>query len=286
MALPTADSTLALAERMVPPMDRRQRGFWLALFCALAFHGALLVGFKSVASRHAGARDGSDDAIAVEIVTEADLKSREIVQMPPSAPPPAASAPQPEPQPEAAAPAEPEPQPPQQVEKEAAPPETVAALPDSADLSPPQKQEKPAEKQSKPNEPAQKPVQKKPAAQARLDLSPPSTAPGASSSAGRSSNFSRPPGITRSGENDEFGRGVIRALRATMPAPRGELGRVTVRLFLNENGDLAEVQVVDSSGKPGFDQNIVFSTKQSNFPLPPLGSTVADRTFLITYIYR
>jgi TonB family protein len=71
-----------------------------------------------------------------------------------------------------------------------------------------------------------------------------------------------------------------------MPPPSGVSGRVTVRLFLNENGDLTEVRVVDSSGKGYFDQSIVFATKQSNFPLPPAGATVADRTFLITYVYR
>ena len=68
--------------------------------------------------------------------------------------------------------------------------------------------------------------------------------------------------------------------------PNGTFGRVTVRLVLNNNGDLAEIQVLEPSGKPGLDQNVVFSTKQAYFPLPPNGSTVIDRTFLITYVYR
>ncbi len=115
----------------------------------------------------------------------------------------------------------------------------------------------------------QPPAKKK---QAKLDLSPPSAAPSVQAiGPGRAAGASRPPGITRSGENDDFGRGVIRALRATMPPPNGTFGRVTVRLLLNNNGDLAEVQVLEPSGKPGLDQNVVFSTKQAYFPLPPSG---------------
>ena len=44
---------------------------------------------------------------------------------------------------------------------------------------------------------------------------------------GRSlSGMNWPPGITRSGENDNFGRGVIRALKKTMPPATGTKGRV------------------------------------------------------------
>ena len=101
-----------------------------------------------------------------------------------------------------------------------------------------------------------------------------------------SAAMARPEGITRSGENDDFGRGVIRALRQTMPAHRGVNGRVSVRLFLNEFGNLAEVQVIRPSGDPVLDQSVAFAAKQSSFPIPPKGSTVVDRTFLVTYIYN
>ncbi len=67
---------------------------------------------------------------------------------------------------------------------------------------------------------------------------------------------------------------------------RDTYGRVTVRLLLNENGDLVDVQVVSPSGKPLLDQSVVFSTKQASFPLPPRGSTQIDRTFIVTYVYR
>jgi TonB family protein len=96
----------------------------------------------------------------------------------------------------------------------------------------------------------------------------------------------RPPDITRSGENDEFGRRVIRALRGTMPPPRGEIGRVTVRILLSPTGNLAEVQLIRPATDPLLTQNVVFAVKQTNFPFPPKGATVSDRTFLVTYIYN
>ena len=115
----------------------------------------------------------------------------------------------------------------------------------------------------------------------RFDLPDGAFAPG-----GRSAAVMRPPNMTRSGENDEFGRGVIRALRKTMPVARDTLGRVTVRLLLSETGNLTQAQLVRSSGDPVLDQNVVFAARQSSFPIPPAGATVADRTFLVTYIYR
>ncbi len=103
---------------------------------------------------------------------------------------------------------------------------------------------------------------------------------------GLSASVARPPGITRSGENDDFGRGVIRALRQTMPGLRDTFGRVTVRLIVSQNGNLEEVQLVKSGGDPQLDQSIVFAVRQASFPFPPARSSPADRTFLVTYIYE
>lgn len=325
----TADETFALTERLVPPLEKGQRPFQVALALAFLFHAALFIEIGRSVPRTMGDRSGSDDAIAVELVSAADLRSLESVAMPPpgAAPqasptppvppqpePPKPESPQAEPAPPQPAPpepapkaAEPQPQPPAQEAKQAEPqPEQKSAVPDFETLLPdlstlpqptdppekaaePQKQEeaKPAEK-AEPAKPAEKqaepaPPKKKAQQQARLEPSPKDVQ---SAPPGRSSSVSRPPGITRSGENDEFGRGVIRALRATMPPPRGVFGRVTVRLILTENGDLAEVRVVEPSGRDGLDQSVVFATKQTYFPLPPYKSTTADRTFVITYVYR
>ncbi|MCC7253934.1 energy transducer TonB [Hyphomicrobium sp.] len=300
------DDTIALTERLVPPLQTRQRTFQLALVLAFLLHAALFIEIGRSVPRTIGDASGQSDAIAVEIVTEADLRSRETVAMPPAGAPAAPATPTPEqpptpePTPEpaatpATAPPAPKTPPAESEQKTAALPDFETTLPDLATARQPEepaekppepakpedaKQEpaKPAEKQTPPA-PAAK---KKPPAQARLDPSPKDfqNAP-----PGRSAAASRPPGITRSGENDEFGRAVIRALRQTMPPPRGTFGRVTVRLILTENGDLAEVRVLDASGT-SLDQSVVFATKQTYFPLPPYRSTVADRTFLITYIYR
>lgn len=104
---------------------------------------------------------------------------------------------------------------------------------------------------------------------------------------GRDAAMSRPPGITRSGLNDEFGRGVIRALRQTMPPPNGrQMARATVRFVLTPDGNLLEAEIVASSGDPILDRNIVFAVKQANFPIPATNLTAIDRQFRVTYIYR
>jgi TonB family protein len=322
----TADEITVVPDRLVAPLDNGQRAFRIALALAFLCHAAMFVRSGRSMPRTMGDRSGVSDAIAVELVTEADLKSLESVALPPAGapPPPAAAAPQPEtkPSPEP----EPQPQPQPETKAEAAPPapaepqpkeptpkeEATAALEDfdtvlkdlaTAPMPDPNKPAEEAREPSKAEEktapetppeerkpeeakPAEKkqpaPAKKAPAPQARLDPSPQDfqNAP-----PGRSAGASRPPGITRSGENDDFGRGVIRALRQTMPAPQGIFGRVTVRLILNENGDLAEVRVLDASGT-SLDQSVVFATKQTYFPLPPYNSTLADRTFMITYVYR
>lgn len=326
----TADDTIALSERLVPPSERGQRLFWIALGVAFLFHAALFIELaRTVPKRAVGDRSGMTDAIAVDLVTVADLKSLESVASPPPgapAPPPTVAPPeptppppdppqpdppqpeppQPEPTPEPAPKAaEPQPPPPEPkpeeppAEEKAALPDFESALQDLATLpqptEPPKEPEprkpeeaKPEEKVQEPTQPAEAqpkapPAKKKPQQQARLQPTPrdPMSAP-----PGRSAAATRPPGITRSGENDEFGRAVVRALRQTMPPPDGKLGRVTVRLILNENGDLTQVQVLEPSGVAGMDQNVVFATRQTYFPLPPYKSTVVDRTFIITYVYR
>ena len=155
------------------------------------------------------------------------------------------------------------------------PPQKMASA-DPVTPSPPKKSEtaKPSAKQAAPARP-------------KVDLSLPSA--GASSAdnfSGKSAGFARPEGITRSGENDEFARGVIRALRETMPESRGTRSRLTVRLTLNEKGNLAEVRLVHASSDPMLDQNVMFAVKQSNFPIPPGSLKPVDRIFMVTYVYN
>jgi protein TonB len=117
---------------------------------------------------------------------------------------------------------------------------------------------------------------------AALDLSTPMTP---SFGGGGGAAFQRPPGITRSGLNDAFARAVIRALQQTMPQLTGALGRVTVRILLSESGNVVEVKLLSGAKDPSLSQDVVFAAKQTSYPIPPAGSNLADRTFMVTYIY-
>jgi TonB family protein len=118
---------------------------------------------------------------------------------------------------------------------------------------------------------------------ANLDLSAPQDA--LPSFSGRSAGLQRPPGITRSGVNDAFARAVIRALQQTMPQLTNALGRVTVRILLSENGNVVEVRLLAGAKDTTLNQDVVFAAQQTSYPIPPSGSTTADRTFMVTYIY-
>lgn len=132
-----------------------------------------------------------------------------------------------------------------------------------------------------------KPKSSKRQRQAALDLSAPAARFDALPGGGAgTAAFQRPPGITRSGLNEDFARRVIMALQATMPQLTNTRGRVTVRIFLTTNGNIESVRVIKQSNVSGLDQSVVFATKQTNYPIPPVGSNTADRTFLVTYIYE
>jgi TonB family protein len=243
--------------------DRR---FWIGVAVMATLHAALIAGFIRSAPRYLGEPEGDQSGISVELVDAADLASASTARpMQPSTP---GSAPPPSPAPREAVPW-PEP-------KTAAVPPIEAETP--SPLAPP-----PARKDSPPAPPAKR--QPMPsldlAPSLRFDLPDGAITPGS-----RHPAVMRPPNVTRSRENSEFGRGVIRALYKTMPVSPDTLARVTVRLLLSETGNLTELQLVRSSGDPILDQNVMFAARQSSFPIPPAGATLADRTFLVTYIYR
>ena len=169
-------------------------------------------------------------------------------------------------------------------EKPQTPPEQLKETP-KPELKPAEKEQpKPAEPKQQQAKPKPKPPQKRTQTSA-LDLSVPSDTDGADSDEGGASAVQRPPGITRSGENDEFARNVIRALQKTMPRERAH-GRVTVRIVLSENGSRADVKLLKSGGDPDLDFNVMFAARQTAYPFPPHNSTLVDRTFTVTYIYR
>jgi TonB family protein len=287
--LPSLDPAHALRPSLLTPVPQRQPIFWLALLVAALMHAGLIVGVSRSHPRTIGVAEGDTNAIDVELVDEGELRAM-------SAPASAPAAPQETPAAQAAAPSvEPQPEPTPETPPEAAPQQSAAlpaleaeepqaspppaALPKPAPPKSSETSEAPAKKQSE-TKPALKPP-------AKLDLSVPfDLAIQGGTSGGSASSATRPPGITRSGENDRFGRDVIRALKKTMPPLESVTGKVKVRIFLDERGNVAWVRLVEGSGDRGLDDSVVFSVHQSSFPFPPKGATAADRTFLVTYVYK
>ncbi|MET0568085.1 MAG: TonB family protein, partial [Hyphomicrobiaceae bacterium] len=271
---PTTAGLQRAAEPLSASPNKHERTFfWLGLACAAALHAVLIFGIATSMPRRMGEQDGSLDGITVDLVDEASVFSKSTVPVRPESTPPRSG--------KAAA--------------ESPANDTAKPSPDARDeqkavarsiekdvqglLSVPE----PSEKKSESNETKKA----QPKARPSLDLSARLPTPDIPfSGGGLSASVARPPGVTRSGENDDFGRGVIRALRQTMPGLRNTLGRVTVRLLISQNGNLEEVQLVKSGGDPQLDQSVVFAVKQASFPIPPARSTPSDRTFLVTYIYQ
>ncbi len=306
-----------------PPAPDVHR-FYLWLFAAIVAHGAVLTGFISAKPRQIGDPGGLDGAISISLVTEADLRGDATVDdhapgnpAPPPAPAMATPTPQP-PAPQAAEespPADPPPQteqapqttPPEAVMKPAIAPEAVDVprenVPEAGQGEPkpaqPAHKEAPRHKaaetphESKPkHKPAEAQPSPKPAPAktketrtAKLDLAMP-PAMQAAIPGSRGAGLERPAGITRSGENDAFGRAVIRNLQQTMPYLRDTRGRVKVRITLDRNGNLVSTQVLEPSNVAGLDQSVVFATRQTSFPLPPYNAVPADLVYIITYIYK
>ena len=271
---PAAAGLSGPVERPSGPNKQERTFFWLGLGCAAALHAVLIFGAATSVPRRMGEQDGSLDGITVDLVDEAQVFSKNTVPTRPQSSPsqpvkadqsdsPTADTANPSTQThnEQKAVAK-------SIEKDV---EGLLSLPD------------PSEKKSESN--TAKKSQPKP--RQPLDLTARLPTPDIPFTAGGlSASVARPPGVTRSGENDDFGRGVIRALRQTMPGLRDTFGRVTVRLFLSPNGNLEDVQLVQSGGNANLDQSVVFAVKQASFPIPPARSTPNDRTFLVTYIYQ
>ncbi len=279
----TADSTHGRAEHLAATKISRQPIFLIGLIGAVAVHAALILGLIGSPSRYIGDPEGSSRVINVELIDEAEFQNSAPSTSRPDNPPSAATvAPPPQPETPRAQPEEPRAQP---EEPSASEPD----LPQKSAEQPPLETEKPKTPSPQDTPEKRKVTEIDPNYElkppAPLDLRVPfyATTTGAQRS---SSGATRPPGITRSGENDKFGRDVIRSLRKMMPPPRGIKGRVTIRIFLDGQGNIAKAELVQSGGNRELDQSVLFSAQQATFPYPPKGATVADRTFRVTYIYR
>lgn len=292
-----------------------------AVLHASLFIGAVNSKTKRLGDEN-GADNAISVSLVTEADLESRATVAEEPQPPPGQPPQPAQQPQPQqppPQPEAKQepqPPEPEPPKPEQQETKAEP------APQPEDVKPAEKPELKASKQEDPDpiddasdllslqnenpanvksaetpkpkpkaetetpKAAPKPAPKKPQKKvASLDLSTPKNLMQPSFGGGRSAGLQRPPGITRSGLNDAFARGVIRALQQTMPQLVDVNGRVTIRILLSETGNVVEVRLLSGAKNSTLNQDVVFAAQQTSYPIPPTGSNLADRTFMVTYIY-
>jgi TonB family protein len=293
-----SDGTVLGADRAQPEAlaarKQTQTIFWIALASAALVHAMFIIGIAVSHPREVGDPNGNSNAIDVELVDGSELKSSGTE----------AAAPPPTPQPQQAQPEQQQPQPEQKeateaekaekaAEEAAAPPPLALAptpteapvLPESKESAKPDKKLEQKKAEAKPA-PA-KPKPSKPKSNS-LDLSVPwnLAMQGTTGDEGGASSATRPPGITRSGENDRFGREVIRALKKTMPPSYGTRTRITIRILLDPRGNIQQLELVQSGGKSELDQDILFAARQAVYPFPPKNATIADRTFLVTYVYR
>jgi periplasmic protein TonB len=296
------EDTAAYPLLELPPALQENSRFTAAIIAALALHlAALVIGFATPAPQLMGEATGSQEGVTVEIADENEISGRTaqpaVTPPPKPATAPATEAPPSRPAPDLKPSTHEEAPTPAKEEAKEAPEPAAPALenldPNLFKIQPDgqtpdgQASNKQAKPEPKPHQPAKptKPAAK-PEKPAQMSMTVPMPSFTSSSEApGRSAGVSRPAGITRSGLNDEFGRGVIRALRQTMP-PNNRIAQATVRFVLSKDGNLSEVELVSSSGDPILDQNVVFAVKQANFPIPATNLTALDRQFRVTYVYR
>ncbi|RPI39013.1 MAG: hypothetical protein EHM67_10610, partial [Hyphomicrobiaceae bacterium] len=213
--------------------------FWIGLSCAALLHACMILSVGRAAPRQLGERDGNPDAISVELVDPAELRGSAKPARPQqgradagdtaaSSPPAVAAIPALPSGPGVA----PSSAPPDLATAPASASPPTAEVPPAAERPPPAAGKKTATLSAQEAPPAAQPLDTIPP----LSATPPSTpAPDAAKTktpprpslqldlptdfatpSGLSTAAIRPPDITRSGENDEFGRRVIRALRQTM----------------------------------------------------------------------
>ncbi len=297
-------------------MDRvrtsNDRAFWAGLAGASLLHAALIFGASSSTPRQVGEKDGLMEAISIELLepealagntgpqegeTSPEQGSNSALQLPrpeskanswqtdtaPDKPETPASEAKPQQQAMLALP-DPEAKEAQAEQKEPQKEQKEPQKETTQKETPPKETQKEAKKESQKNAAPKAPTTKDKQASTQLDFSMPSSLFNAPVGGGANAVM-RPDGITRSGENDDFGRDVVRALRKTMPAHEKIFGRLTVRILLSPNGDVVEIQLLKGSGNSYLDQIVMFSARQAVYPFPPKGATSIDRTFVVTYIY-
>lgn len=297
----------SVTERIALQPNLQEQRFWAALALAILLHAGLLVYASHAMKRIVGEAEGVNDPIAVSILTEDEYRQATGTTQPSPATPelkqtlPADGEPEKQKSEDSAKPEEPpadfktetvveEPAKPAEKPASDVPQSIVADNPDLFKLPDLAAAAAPAKSEAKPKPvPAAKPQEKanaKAQKLAKLDLQVPSPNSAASSASSPSASFTRPPGITRSGENDAFGRGVLAAMQRAMPPGDGQRFAVVLRTILDQNGNVVSIEFLGGDPKASLTGQLIFAMRTATYPFPPRPSSVADRTFEVRYLWR
>lgn len=274
---------LSVEKQAIASETQRRRAPYRAIAAAFALHLAVLMFFFVWPGSHKrlGMEDGSTEALAVSVVSAADLKrlsSDPFLQDAfPSPAPAKENAPAPEPVPAVPPPPQPAPQ------------EANAAASDQ--------QPKPSETRER-RETAYDPTgfiemasaqfsaqldHAFKAAEARRETQQRSAAAHQPAQAAPNVKVFRP-GATHIGKSDEFARAVIWALAATKPMGNGKWGSSIVTFLVSAEGRVEGLRLLKSADDNWLDTAALMSVKQARMPVPPPGLPAGDRTFNVEYI--
>lgn len=238
----------------------------MSLAVALAAHAFLLFALLPSSSDALGDDVTQLEAIAVSIVSSVPVSVG--AQDAATAPAPNEAV---EEKPETAA--EPErSEPPREVASLTMPPEPSPPPPDAITLPIAQPDPPPPEspKEQPPEEKAEeRKPEPQPTAVAALPTPPPQAAAPANA------------GVLR-----EYAKRVATTLAKSKPRGAGLVGTVKLRFIVDETGRPTDVSVVVPSGTRSLDEVAMQTLSRSEFPPPPSGLTLTQRTFEVPYQFR
>ena len=90
----------------------------------------------------------------------------------------------------------------------------------------------------------------------------------------------------RLGQASEYVRGIFRLLKQTMPKSSGTKGVVRIGLILADDGSIAWLGVLRSSGSPELDRMVIERIRTTRYPPPPRNAPMRERKFQVSYEYQ
>ncbi|MDX2158973.1 MAG: TonB family protein [Hyphomicrobiaceae bacterium] len=264
---------------------------------SLALHGALLgwlVHRPPLDGIGAGVQDL--EAVSIEVISAAALESLSArastaavgaaapvseavgVDAPSQAESIAVAAGEPEPKPEANPPP-----PPDIVAKPDQGPEAADALVVAETPSPPSKTS--VERKPEAQEPVEKPPT--PIAATASEAQMASVTGGATSHAAAAESVESEAAAGASpGELARYALAVRLALGRTRPSHVGRKGKVVVSFRLSPDGTIEIAEIHRTSGSPAADRAALAAMHAATFPLPPAGSTAAQRSYIVPFDFK